>query len=50
MQPPREDRDLITAARNNHVLAFDNLSAVSAELADSLCRLATGGDIGGRLL
>jgi putative DNA primase/helicase len=50
MQPPREDRDLIAAARSNHVLAFDNLSSVSGELADSLCRLATGGDIGGRML
>ena len=50
MQPPRQDGDLISAARNNHVLAFDNLSSVSGELADSLCRLATGGDIGGRSL
>ena len=50
MQPPRQDGDLIAAARNNHVLAFDNLSSVSGELADSLCRLATGGDIGGRSL
>ena len=50
MQPPREDRDLIAAARSNHVLAFDNLSSVSSELADSLCRLSTGGDLGGRLL
>jgi hypothetical protein len=50
MQPPREDRDLIAAARGNHVLAFDNISSISTELADSLCRLATGGDIGGRLL
>jgi hypothetical protein len=50
MQPPREDRDLIAAARSNHILAFDNLSSLSAELAYSLCRLATGGDIGGRLL
>jgi hypothetical protein len=50
MQPPREDRDLIAAARGNHVLAFDNLSTLSGELADSICRLATGGDIGGRLL
>ncbi len=49
MQPPREDRDLIAAAKNNHVLAFDNLSKMSGELADSLCRLATGGDIGGRM-
>jgi hypothetical protein len=50
MQPPRDDRDLIAAAKGNHVLAFDNLSTMPRELADSLCRLATGGDIGGRLL
>jgi phage/plasmid primase-like uncharacterized protein len=50
MQPPREDRDLIAAARSNHVLAFDNLSSVSSELADSFCRLSTGGDLGGRRL
>jgi putative DNA primase/helicase len=50
MQPPRDDRDLIAAAKTNHILAFDNLSTMPGELADSLCRLATGGDIGGRLL
>ena len=49
-QPPREDRDLIAAAKHSHLLAFDNLSAVSADLADSLCRLATGAEIGGRTL
>jgi putative DNA primase/helicase len=48
--PPREDRDLIAAARHNHVVALDNVSAISESLADSLCRLATGGDIGGRAL
>ena len=50
MAPPRETRDLIAAARSNHVLALDNLSSISGELADSLCRLATGGDLGGRKL
>jgi hypothetical protein len=50
MQPPRNDRDLIAAAKGNHVLAFDNLSAMPGDLADSMCRLATGGDIGGRML
>ncbi|MFL5251653.1 MAG: toprim domain-containing protein [Rhodopila sp.] len=50
MAPPHTDRDLIAAAKNNHVLAFDNLSSVSGELADSFCRLATGGDIGGCML
>jgi hypothetical protein len=50
LQPPADDRDLIAAARNGRVLAFDNLSKVSGELADSLCRLATGSEIGGRAL
>jgi putative DNA primase/helicase len=50
LQPPGDDRDLIAAARCNRVLSFDNLSSVRAELADSLCRLATGSEIGGRAL
>ena len=50
LQPPGNDRDLIAAAKHGRVLAFDNLSAISAELADSLCRLATGSEIGGRAL
>ena len=50
LQPPRDDRDLIAAAKQGRVLAFDNLSGISAELADSLCRLATGSEIGGRAL
>jgi hypothetical protein len=31
-------------------LCFDNLSGINAELADSLCRLATGSEIGGRAM
>jgi hypothetical protein len=50
LQPPGDDRDLIAAARNNRVLAFDNFSGIRSELADSLCRLATGSEIGGRAL
>src|SRR4029079_8870049 len=50
LQPPGDDRDLIAAAWSNRVLSFDNLSSVRAELADSLCRLATGSEIGGRAL
>lgn len=50
LQPPRDDRDLIAAAKMSHVLSFDNLSLVRAELADSFCRLATGAEIGGRAL
>jgi hypothetical protein len=50
LQPPKDDRDLIAAARQRRVLAFDNISSLSSELADSLCRLATGSEIGGRAL
>jgi hypothetical protein len=50
LQPPGDDRDLVAAARHNRVLAYDNLSGIRAELADSFCRLATGSEIGGRAL
>ncbi|KAB2942953.1 MAG: hypothetical protein K8F92_16355 [Hyphomicrobium sp.] len=50
LQPPRDDRDLIAAARHGRVLAFDNLSSLRADMADSLCRLSTGSEIGGRAL
>jgi energy-coupling factor transporter ATP-binding protein EcfA2 len=47
---PREVRDLIAAAKNARVIAFDNLSRLSPQLADAACRLATGGGFGGRQL
>lgn len=50
LQPPECSRDLIAYARNNHVLAFDNLSKIDDDMADSLCRLSTGGELGGRAL
>src|SRR5215470_17027687 len=40
---PREQRELMIAANNGHVLAFDNLSGLSPWLSDALCRLASGG-------
>jgi len=39
---PREERELMIAATNGHVLAFDNLSGLSPWLSDALCRLASG--------
>ncbi len=47
---PREVRDLMIAAHNSHVLAFDNLSQIKPALSDALCRLATGGGFGTRRL
>ena len=48
--PPRTDQDLFIAARNAHVLAFDNLSAVPGWLSDALCRVSTGAGFGTREL
>jgi len=39
----RDERDLAISANNGHVLAFDNLSHLSPQMSDALCRLATGG-------
>jgi hypothetical protein len=39
---PRDERDLVIAANNSWVVAFDNLSGVPPWLSDALCRLATG--------
>ena len=47
---PRDERDLLIAARNSWVLCFDNLSTVSDALSDALCRLATGGGLSTRRL
>jgi hypothetical protein len=46
----REERDLVIAANNSHVLAFDNLSSLPHPLSDAFCRLATGASFGLRQL
>lgn len=40
---PRDERDLLIAAKNSWVVVLDNMSAVPGWLSDGLCRLATGG-------
>jgi hypothetical protein len=47
---PREERELMIAANNGYVLAFDNLSGLPAGLSDALCRLASGGSFAVRQL
>jgi len=47
---PRNERDLAIMADNSHVLAFDNLSGFSPDLADALCRMSTGGGFGTKQL
>jgi len=48
--PPREERDLLVQAANNHCVALDNLSWLPSWLSDSLCRIATGGGHSARTL
>ena len=47
---PREEREIAAAAANGRVLAFDNLSHLSSDTADVLCRVATGGGFAERVL
>ena len=47
---PRDTRDLYIAAINGHVLVFDNLSSMTNEISDCLCRLSTGGGFATRAL
>jgi len=47
---PRDLRDLAVTAFSSFVLAFDNLSGLSADLADAICRLSTGGGFSTRAL
>jgi len=46
----REQRELMIAANNGYLLAFDNLSGLPIWLSDALCRLATGGSFAVRQL
>jgi hypothetical protein len=43
MEPPKSRRDLAIAAHNSHLVVLDNLSSISDDFSDSICRLATGG-------
>jgi hypothetical protein len=47
---PREVRDLMIAATNSRICAFDNVSHIPAWLSDCLCRLSTGGGFSTRQL
>jgi hypothetical protein len=47
---PNDIRDLMIAAANSWVQAYDNLSHLPAWLSDALCRLSTGGGFSTREL
>jgi len=48
--PPRNERDLVIAARNALLVGFENVSHIRDDLSDAICRLATGGGYGTREL
>ena len=47
---PRDERDLITRAKNAWCSCFDNLSTMSQSTSDTLCRLSTYGGFSTRKL
>jgi hypothetical protein len=47
---PRDERELMIAATNGHILAFDNLSGLPPWVSDALCRLASGSSMAVRRL
>jgi hypothetical protein len=49
-RPPRNEHDLMIAARNGWIVALDNLSGIPPNMSDALCTLATGGGFGTREL
>ncbi|HVC37503.1 MAG TPA: hypothetical protein VNF46_03775 [Gammaproteobacteria bacterium] len=48
--PPKNIDDLMVGAHNSWVLCLDNLSYLSAQMSDALCRISTGGALSGRTL
>lgn len=47
---PRDEKDLVIAANNTHILAFDNLSGLPADMSDALAKVSTGGGLATRKL
>ncbi len=48
--PPSSQQDFMIQAHNSWVLPYDNLSSLSAALADAFCRTSTGGGYSTRAL
>jgi hypothetical protein len=47
---PREEYDLVLAAKNGWIIGFDNVSEIKPWLSDALCRVSTGIGFGRRRL
>lgn len=48
--PPRNEEDIAVAAQHAHVLVYENLSSISPQLSDAMCRVATGAGFAARKL
>ena len=48
--PPNKEEDIFIAARNNHIVSYNNASYLSATYQDALCQLSTGGGYASRKL
>ena len=47
---PKAVEDIFVAAGNAHLLSFENLSTLSADMSDALCAVSTGAGFAGRQL
>ena len=47
---PKEEHNLMISAKRVWILVYDNISKISDNMSDALCRLATGGGFGTRKL
>jgi hypothetical protein len=47
---PKDEDALIVRAVSRHIVALDNLSRITPELSDAICRLSTGGPVSRRRL
>ena len=47
---PKSEQDLVIAANNSNLLAYDNISRIQQWLSDALCRVSTGGGLSTRKL
>ena len=49
-RPPKDEKDLMIAAQEERIIAYDNLSGLRVELSDCFCVLSTGGCLASRRL
>jgi hypothetical protein len=47
---PRTERDLLISAARSHIQSYDNISRISGDLSDAMCRMSTGGGLATRML